>query len=269
MAKRSFKSTMVFRPSSFDTAYAEYFSSPDFGKLRKTLNKRQFRTGDKDISYRVLSHWDASGVLPDGVEKEEGWRRFSLIELIWLEVVKRLRNFGVPLERIAEARAQIMDWNEKKQGYPFFELYVAFAWASDKDPYVALLSDGTAYVATMDEINATQLLFYANSDVLLISLKSVLISKGHKVPAAREVFALSENELEVIDALHRNNKRVNVSLKENKVSEIETVEGYSEVPILSELHKGLSEKGVFADLITHHSDGDLQSAEIRRRRRFK
>lgn len=259
----------VFRSGSFDIAYADYFSNPKFAKLRSILNKREFRFGGENVSYRVLSHWDASGVLPEGVERTEGWRRFSLVELVWLEAVKRLRDFGVSLERIAEARTQIMDWDAKKKGYALFELYVAFAWASDNDPYIAVLPDGTAYVATMEEVNATQRLFDEQGDVLLVSLKSILRAKGHKVPLARGLFALSNKEAEVLAALHSDNKKVNISFKGNEVSEIETVQGYPDAPVLSDLYRALSEDGVFGDLVAHYSDGDLQSAEVRRKKRLK
>lgn len=65
----------------------------DFIKLR------QFTKYDHQLSYRELNHWSSQGLLFEQNEKGK-WRRFNLIELIWIELVKELRQYEFSLKSI-------------------------------------------------------------------------------------------------------------------------------------------------------------------------
>ena len=56
-----------------------------------------------DISYRQLDHWDTENVVRPSVSQADGSgsrRRYSYEDLLELRVVKRLRDAGVPLQKI-------------------------------------------------------------------------------------------------------------------------------------------------------------------------
>ena len=148
-------------------------------------DKHFFTVGDTGLSSRVISHWRDNKVLPDGVTSKKGWLRFTFSEVIWLKVVMRLRNFGFSLNKIAEIKKQIMACNRKYGTYPLFDFFVEQAWTSDEvDPYIIVLADGTADIATPIEIeSAKQKLPLNKRDMLLISIKFILEESG--IPAAK------------------------------------------------------------------------------------
>ncbi|MBU0489093.1 MAG: helix-turn-helix domain-containing protein [Bacteroidetes bacterium] len=61
---------------------------------------KDFVVQDIGISSRVFSHWVDMGLIDVPESKIRIKRTFSLMELIWLKLVKRLRDFGYPIEKI-------------------------------------------------------------------------------------------------------------------------------------------------------------------------
>jgi DNA-binding transcriptional MerR regulator len=98
--------------------------------------------------------------LPEGIKDDgTGWRKFTFIEVVWVKILERLREFGFSIEKIAKARDTAMEWDANTDTYPIFEYYVLKAWASKADPYVTFLIDGTAEVLTSIEIEKHKLLY--------------------------------------------------------------------------------------------------------------
>lgn len=53
------------------------------------------------LTYRKLNDWDGKGLISGSREnKEEGWRRFSFIDIIKLQLISDLRKFGVDVDKI-------------------------------------------------------------------------------------------------------------------------------------------------------------------------
>lgn len=76
--------------------------------------KTAYYNMDKDWKfYRVLSHWDSKGLIECERESTNGWRKFNLIEALWVSVVQKLRYLNASLEDIGDAKTsffEILDW---------------------------------------------------------------------------------------------------------------------------------------------------------------
>lgn len=74
---------------------------------RETIPAR-FTLSYLGVSARVLKNWEDMGVLPD---KDRPTRKhsFTFTELIWLFLVRELRDFGLPLKMISRARDQLLE----------------------------------------------------------------------------------------------------------------------------------------------------------------
>ena len=118
----------------------------------KFLNTPRFTSGELPVSYRVLNHWGNLGILPEGINNNGSWRKFTFVERVWIGVASHLRDFGFPLEKIAEVRKHILKYNKKIKAYYHFEYYIVRALASSDDTYVIVLNDGTADVGNQEEI---------------------------------------------------------------------------------------------------------------------
>lgn len=91
----------LHRSFELSDIYADLALKPDYKKLRASLHQPLYTVKDSDISYRLLNHWSSEGLLEDHREAgSNDWRKLSLKDIFWIEVVKKLREFGLPLDNI-------------------------------------------------------------------------------------------------------------------------------------------------------------------------
>lgn len=69
---------------------------------------QKFVLKDIGISTRVMNHWDAKEIIPASSRNKGNKYIFNFTELIWLNIVKELREFGYPLENIKGAYRFLM-----------------------------------------------------------------------------------------------------------------------------------------------------------------
>ena len=87
-------------------------------KIQDLLTLFRMRTAyydmDKDWKfYRVLSHWDSKGLIECERESMDGWRKFNLIEALWVSVIQRLRHLNTSLGDIGHIKPnffEMIDW---------------------------------------------------------------------------------------------------------------------------------------------------------------
>lgn len=78
--------------------------------VRYILSKKLFTKKDADITYRTLNHWTEIGLLDDEREEHtETWRRLSVLELVWIKILKELREFGLSLEKLLVTKSTLID----------------------------------------------------------------------------------------------------------------------------------------------------------------
>jgi MerR HTH family regulatory protein len=88
-------------------------------KIQDMLNLFRTRTAYYDMDkewkfYRVLSYWDSKGLIECERESANGWRKFNLIEALWVLVIQKLRILETSLETIQHIKSQffeILDWD--------------------------------------------------------------------------------------------------------------------------------------------------------------
>lgn len=53
------------------------------------------------LSYRQMNEWDKRGTLPHSREGESGWRKYSFLQIVSLNILSGLHShFGIPLEKL-------------------------------------------------------------------------------------------------------------------------------------------------------------------------
>ena len=80
----------------FPFTFSKWQLEEKYMVFRNRLRERKYTTKDVGISYRVMSHWESNKLIPEGVV-QEGWRDFSLVEMVWLKIIVHLRKFGFSL----------------------------------------------------------------------------------------------------------------------------------------------------------------------------
>lgn len=252
------------------TDYWLYGDNPLLKKVSAFMNRPIFTAGQMPVSYRVLNHWDKAGLLPEGIVSEGSWRKLTFVERVWVGVVAHLREFGVPLETIAKAKKHILRFDMKCKGYVMFEYYISRAVASIDDPYFVMLSDGTADVGNIDEIELAK----AGSEptsMLLISLKAVLTSLGERAYATdKPLLSLTDEEADILEALRiGGDDELLVKMRDGNIVETQTSKtkhGNQKLSnVMSELKKGKA----YADVTIKLQDGVPEMVKVSKKHRPK
>ena len=71
----------------------------------KQLHEQYLRLDNEDFSYRIINHWEKNGLLLNARPDGKGWRRYSIIDVIWINIMGALRDFGYSIEALKKLRA--------------------------------------------------------------------------------------------------------------------------------------------------------------------
>ncbi|MBU0472084.1 MAG: MerR family transcriptional regulator, partial [Nanoarchaeota archaeon] len=75
------------------------------------------------VSYRQINHWTEQGLIDDTRTKDSKWRKFSLIDLVWIHIIRELKEFGFPNNKIKIVKETILD---KKEPVLKFYIYLVY-----------------------------------------------------------------------------------------------------------------------------------------------
>ena len=82
-----------------EAAYAELLKRISLEDATSYITERRFTNKNLKISYRELNHWSSQGLLFENNEVGR-WRKFNIVEMVWIEIVKELRLYNMPLPLI-------------------------------------------------------------------------------------------------------------------------------------------------------------------------
>ena len=95
----------------FDRFFIDYFSK-DGAAYKHYIRVKRYKLTDNNVSSRVLNHWVNKGIFHDDRKDKKGWKIFSITDTVLLTIIKRLRLFGLDLDRIKK----VAD-NQKEYSY--------------------------------------------------------------------------------------------------------------------------------------------------------
>lgn len=83
-----------------DSILAKYSETEQKYSIKHALNaEKKYKISDTRLSYRQLNDLDSNKLLPEGRENKASWRKFSYKELVYLELVSELKEFGLKREQ--------------------------------------------------------------------------------------------------------------------------------------------------------------------------
>jgi len=78
-----------------------------FDKMKPLISDRKFAISDAGVDHRWITHWHKKGLLYGFYDKGK-WRKFHLVDMVWLKCIIKLRKFGVPLTTLKSLRDNLM-----------------------------------------------------------------------------------------------------------------------------------------------------------------
>lgn len=104
---------------------------------------KYFSVKDLSVSSRTINHWDKLGLLTEQERTAEAWRKFSISERAWIEVIHKLRSFGLPLEKLTTTRESLFFYDNLPS--PYFDIAI-FGVINDKPMVLIVNTDGQARI---------------------------------------------------------------------------------------------------------------------------
>lgn len=146
----------VYKNDAFDNGFYQYFKERKGSKISDILNSKERKVTFKDVSYKMLNDWEKAGLIDNKREGNE-WRRFSIMDAVWLKVIQELRGFGMSLKQIKVTK-ESLEFQAKKCGVsmPLLEFYTAFAIANKMPVLVLVFNDGVAIPANYTQYKVSR-----------------------------------------------------------------------------------------------------------------
>ena len=169
-------------------------------------------------TYRTINHWDGIGLLLPQKSSDNTWRKFSIADLFWINVIDSLREFGYPIEKIKTVKDQLFGKSPKKEK---INRYIFDTLMLDGDWNILVYSNGKITFQNGTASTAIQ----NGSDFIRISLYDVL----GKILKSKDVSQLSptigKNELELLLDIRKGKyNEITIKLKDGEIIRFDSKE---------------------------------------------
>ena len=86
--------------------YPALFVREDLNSL-EVLQAKNMTIAATGISYRTINNWEQHGLIDNSRDDNKRWRKFSLIDCVWIKIISDLRCFGFPIEKIKNIKESL------------------------------------------------------------------------------------------------------------------------------------------------------------------
>jgi len=238
---------------------------PTFKINLEEQREKTYSIKGSDITYRVLNHWCNKGLIEDnrGNDKKDiSWRRFSIFDRLWIEVIIELRHYGVSLDIIKKIREKMSKHVvENRYNITNFEYAVyRCQLISKSQTHLVVFKDGFSEIAS--ELDMEHASIIGNWDsYIYINLNNVWSKFSDQFLSDKVTsFVLADDEFKLLAALRlENNSEITVQmneygrikmLKKKRLLESDEIENY------------VSNDMKFGEVIQKFEDGTCCAMEV-------
>lgn len=96
----NFVKNLIEHNESIVLFLSSHKDNPEYKATLDRFNEKIFKVSDTGITYRTINSWENANLLLAGPNEEAKWRKFSIIEVLWLHIIKELRDLGLSTSKI-------------------------------------------------------------------------------------------------------------------------------------------------------------------------
>jgi hypothetical protein len=257
----------IYQNEAFDNGFYRYFKDIDQNKISQVLNSTDRKTKFDSISYRELNSWEKEGLLTVQREGRE-WRKFSVIDAVWVKLIKELRGFGMSREQLKVTK-QSLEFEAEKcgVGMPMLEFYTAFIIGAKMPVMLLVFKDGIAVPCSLTQYKVAKEVVGIENHVQ-ISLNDILQAMFPGVdlkPYNQPEISLDVDEMELL-AFLRVGVYEKVEIKYSK-GKIDLIEG-TERKVTEQVFDILNAKEYEEITIRKRDDGVITSVMRTRKKKL-
>jgi DNA-binding transcriptional MerR regulator len=202
-----------------------YGNKETYQKYYDALTIPRYRVSDTEENYRTINYWDEQGLLIGKREKVDSWRKFSIFDLVWIRILKRLKKYGVEGEKVLQLKKSLLSLKDTKGRYTDFAFWIFMATRRN-DVFLVVLPDGRGSIAIKSDIELNLAVRKYTESFITIDFPDVVRdlvrpqSKGEKKTELNR--KLDDKEIELLNTLSNVNiESVTAHLKKGKIDRIE------------------------------------------------
>ena len=227
--------------TSVDLFMANYLYGTELAHVRESIRVKDKALDSENLSYRIINHWEKEGLISDIRPSGKGWRKYSLIDRVWLEVIVELRKFGYPLERIKQVKENLeRSETETSSSMPLLETHFALAFFPKEPCYLLVFPNGEVLLAILSEYNLSDEIGLIESHIKinLNRLIQKIFPNMDLKPKYKSSLELSPEEIELMFFVRMGNyESITVKRRDGKIDYIEATETLSADARLTEIIK--------------------------------
>lgn len=171
---------LLFNGSNWfdENFYAFLFDKESkYKKIKESFLEKKNTVSGSSHTYRTINSWDSAGLLLKNQDRESGWRRFSLIDLLWLSIVQELRTVGFSIEKIKKVKEGLFSTHFLEKGQDesiaLLEFYLFVYLYAKKEVVVIVTSEGRVGITRMEEYLNYRVFEGLSSSVIIIDFGKI------------------------------------------------------------------------------------------------
>lgn len=218
--------------------YATFSDSEVCKKFVKNIHLRQ-HVVQYLVSCRVINHWEAHKLIECERNNDSGWRKFNLIEYIWLCIVQKLRTLGLPITKIAKIKPFYFEDEDGTDKISHVSYYLTTARLLKRPTFfVILLNEDQAEFLDFNEfLSALRFLGPYICINLNDLLNAVFVKKNEAVYP--NLVSVSDNLNEALDVLiHEEYDTATIHRKEKQIQKMELDKHFDKAAFDQEIFDG-------------------------------
>ena len=206
-----------------------FFGLKEVQAFSETLN-RKIGTVNKGAgkNYRLVNHWDNEGLIPSGRDSNKQWRKFSIMDTIWLDIIEDLRAFGVSIENIRKVKEQLhVMYKHTEATYPLLEFFVVTIISNYNPVFLRIDPDGNLKVLLQEGL-IENMKKEKNGKCILLTLNDYVrekLSPLYVTPCYINLCDMDDDETSLIDTIRAKTfQSIKVKMRDGKIDMIEGTE---------------------------------------------
>lgn len=148
------------------------FLFSDENRKADLIQNKQFSVSATGETYRTINFWESSGLIDNNREESSEWRKFSLLDIVWIMVINELTVFGYPIKKTLIVKKNLCHSAEGE-----ISLLEEYLYSLHLKSYKVIIvhNDGTVEVNNPSKITST-----FDKSYLCINVYARLIDFIHK-----------------------------------------------------------------------------------------
>lgn len=204
-----------------------YLTSSLCNNYRIDVNAVNLKLNPTEFSYRTINHWENEGIINDNRPNGKGWRKYSMIDRVWIGVISKLRDFGVSLDKIKLIKEAMEENSMGEFENEMTALEAAFILAKihKTQTLIVITENDEVFITSIDEyINSVNYGTIKHS--IVISLNAIikdLFPNEDTTPIKNNLFDLGKKELEILFLIRSGEfSSITVKTQDGEISMYET-----------------------------------------------